>query len=76
MENPRRYKTKQEFALELGLSRSTLYRRICKLNLSTYLGGELLSPAEQDFLRNALDNFKKAKGSMEEKETLTQIDTG
>ncbi len=71
MENPRSYKTKQEFALELGLSRSTLYRRIRKLNLSAYLGGELLSPAKQDFLRNALDNFKKEKDSSR----LAQIDT-
>jgi AraC-like DNA-binding protein len=61
MENPRRHKTKQEFALELGLSRSTLYRRLRELNLEEYLGGGLLSPAEQDILSKILDEYRHRK---------------
>lgn len=59
MEKLRRYKTKQEFATELGLSRSTFYRLIHKLNLTAFLGGGLLSPAEQDAIKKALENYKR-----------------
>lgn len=53
------HKTKEEFARELGMSKSTLYRRIRAINFRT--SGELLSPAEQAELRAALDDYKKRK---------------
>ncbi|GAB4494912.1 MAG: hypothetical protein OHK0019_22520 [Saprospiraceae bacterium] len=53
------HKTKEEFARELGMSKSTLYRRIRAVNFKT--SGELLSPAEQAELRMAFDDYKKRK---------------
>jgi DNA-binding MurR/RpiR family transcriptional regulator len=76
MNNSRQHKTKEEFARELGMSPSTFYRRIRKLQLQEYLGGELLSPAEQDELTSALDNYKKEKtASMRKKIPPVFVDT-
>jgi len=52
-----RHKTKEEFARELGMSKSTLYRRLLAINFKT--SGELLSPAEQAELKEALEAYKK-----------------
>lgn len=52
-----RHKTKEEFARELGMSKSTLYRRLRAINFKT--SGELLSPAEQAELKEALEAYKK-----------------
>ncbi|MBV6442710.1 MAG: HTH domain-containing protein [Haliscomenobacteraceae bacterium CHB4] len=68
MENSRRHKTKQEFAQELGMSRSTLYRRMHRLNWKST--GELLSPAEQKDLKKALDNYKKLKTVLREEKAF------
>ena len=51
MNNPK-FKTKREFIEEIGLSKSTFYRLIKKKNIP--LTSELLSPKEEQELRNAL----------------------
>ena len=74
MNNSRRHKTKHEFAAELGMSRSTLYRRMFELEWES--SGELLSPVEQDELREALNNYKKKKAASERrKKLLALVDT-
>jgi predicted DNA-binding transcriptional regulator AlpA len=47
-----KFKTKREFIEEIGLSKSTFYRLIQKKNIP--LTSELLSPKEEQELRNAL----------------------
>ena len=51
MNNPK-FKTKREFIEEIGLSKSTFYRLVQKKNIQ--LNSELLSPKEEQELRNAL----------------------
>ncbi len=46
------FKTRQQFALELGLSESTLRRRLRSLQLKT--AGKLLSPVDQETIRRQL----------------------
>lgn len=69
-----KHKTKEEFARELGMSKSTLYRRIHSIDFKT--SGELLSPAEQVELRAALDNYKGSKNGMKNRSPfMERIDT-
>lgn len=79
MKNSRHHKTKLEFAEELGMSPATLYRRIRALGLQGHFSGQLLSPAEQDDLRTALDQYKEKKSSPAQESlpppAVTQIDT-
>ncbi|MCW5924975.1 MAG: hypothetical protein KIS77_21825 [Saprospiraceae bacterium] len=53
------YKTKEELARELGMSRSTLYRRIAKANIP--ISGELLSPSEQEILIRTIESHQKRR---------------